>query len=358
LQANFDAGLGLKPCIILPGLFEQLCRWYSLGKTPKRHAAQFRQQRRFPTFVLAFLRWINFCDTHKMPVNRGVQFVFWNIGILRKHTQLLDLYRVLPVVAGTCDEIHLAVGNNAWIVFEVHVYKAVRRFADVGAVGVAAYADDAVDEVTPSVQAVDAFEPVDDPLVGIHREDAVGVAVGEQHRPRRHQCSDPRPGPLERVVQKHAVAMPVDYAVGNVRGQISHSADRHGNARALIGGSYPKRCRPAAAYSCYSNPLRIDVGSADKIVYAADSIKALDTGRGVTARVPPPATFTVRTVVNSCDLTQLQRIQHKAYISVTGEPYPVRLVCCFVAVSPPVGMPTYIENRRQTLPGGDFRGPV
>ena len=87
------------------------------------------------------------------------------------------------------------------------------------------------------------------------------VAVDEQHRPRRDEAGDPRPGPLERVVEEHAVAVAVDHAVGDVRFQVGHAADRHGDLHPLVGRGDPERRRPAAADAGDGDPLRIDVAA-------------------------------------------------------------------------------------------------
>src|SRR6185312_15266685 len=115
--------------------------------------------------------------------------------------------------------------------------------------GVSADADDGIDAVARAVEAVELFELTDDSLVGVHRKDCVVVAVHEQEWPRRHEPGDSRPGPLECIVEKHAVTVPIDDPVRNVGWEVSHAAHRDGDFDALVSRGDPECRGPAATDS-------------------------------------------------------------------------------------------------------------
>src|SRR5207244_650052 len=131
-------------------------------------------------------------------------------------------------------DVDLAVGDRAGVALEMSVEEAIDGLANVLAIGVPADADDGIDAVPRAIQAVEPLQPADDPFVGIHRKNAVLVAVDEEHGPWSDQAGNPRPGPLERVVEKHAVAVAVDHPVGHVRFEVRHAADWSRDLQALV----------------------------------------------------------------------------------------------------------------------------
>src|SRR5262245_41276176 len=98
------------------------------------------------------------------------------------------------------DEIDFGVGHGTRVPLQMHVDEAEGRLTDITAVIVSADADDGVNVVTRSVKAVEPFELGDDALIGVHRKNAILIAVDEQQGTRRNESGDPRPGPLERVI--------------------------------------------------------------------------------------------------------------------------------------------------------------
>ncbi len=330
---HFDAGLGEEPNALGLAPGKRLPRRDSLGKIPKRDPTQLGQERRLPGFIGPVLRRLDLGHGHEVPVDRSVQLARGDIRILGENAELLRTDGVFPLVPRAGGKVHLAVIDHARIVLQVHVDEAIRRLTDVLSIGVIADADEAIDEVPGSVQAVKPFEAVDHPPVGIHRENTVLIAVGEQQRARRNQSRDMGPGPLKRIVQEHAVAVSVDDAIGDIGRQIGHAADGDRDLRALVGRRDPERGGSPAADAGHGEALRVHVRAAEQVIDTADSVEALDTGRRVTSRMPPPAALAVRAMVNGRNFAQLQSVEDQTDIAVPGEPQAMRLVGGLVAIA-------------------------
>ena len=219
--------------------------------------------------------------------------------------------------------------------------------AQVRPVGVAARADVIVHQIRFVVHLVEPPQPGDDAAVAVHREQRVRVGVGEQQRPRRHEGGDGRPLPFVGVVEQHAVAMVIDDLLGDVTFQIAHAADRDGALHALVGRRDPERGRAAAGDAGHADPIRVHVGPAHEIIDRSDAVPALDAGRGVAGRVPPPAAEVVGAVVFALDFAQLQRVDDQADVAVGREPHPLVLVRRLVAVAAAVGVAADVQDRRQ-----------
>ena len=110
-----------------------------------------------------------------------------------------------------------------------------------------------------------------------------------------------------------------------------------------VGRGDPERGGAAAADARDSNPSRIDVGPADKIVDAANAVEAFHAGGRVAPRVPPPAALVVGAVMRRGDFAQFQRVEDQADISMPREPDAVRLVGGFV---PAPGLGANVRTRR------------
>lgn len=107
----------------------------------------------------------------------------------------------------------------------------------------------------------------------------------------------------------------------------------------------------AAGTAGDAETLRIHVGTRLQIVERADSVPRLDASRSVTARIPPPHFFAIRSVMMSEDFSELNRVEHKADIAIAREPLAVFLVSRLVpathAIGLNFGMAADVKNRRR-----------
>src|SRR6185503_887147 len=122
--------------------------------------------------------------------------------------------------------------------------------------------------------------------------------VDEQQGPRTDERGDRGPVPAVVVVEEHAVAVAVDAVLADVPGEVRHAAHGRGRLDAAVGRRDPE-CRGAAAGDAgRAEALRVDLGTGLQVVDRADRIPALDAGRRVAARMPPPALLAVGPVMD------------------------------------------------------------
>ncbi len=244
-----------------PEVAGQEHRWRNpFREMVKGQSAQLRDQLLLPRIECPSVGRFDFCHRDKLPVDPVVPGAFGDVRILWKHAQLFGR-NGMDVFARTAHQIHFAVEDRARIAFEMHIHEAVRRLPDVLPIRMTAHAHQAVHHIARPEQTIDAFQAVDDPFVGVQRENRVVVAVHEQQRPGRDQRRDPRPGPLKGVVKKHAVTVAVDDPIRHIGEQVGHAADRRRGFHPFIRRRDPKRGRPAAADPGHADPLRVHLGT-------------------------------------------------------------------------------------------------
>src|SRR5262249_57209326 len=120
-------------------------------------------------------------------------------------------------------------------------------------------------------------------------KNGVVSGIGEEQRARGDQGGDLCPGPLKSIDQEHAIAVAVDDLAADVILQITHATDRHGYFDSFIGRGDPKGSSASARAAGYGQALGIDLRTALQAIERADSVPALDPGRGVAASRAPPA---------------------------------------------------------------------
>jgi len=317
---------------------------------------QLGGQRVFPGVELPVRRGRDGCGWDDVLIDGGVEWVLGDISIGGEGAELVDWDGVVAWGIGAGDEVGFAVGHGSGVVIEVQIDGAVGGLADILAIGVVADADEGVDEIRASIEAVEAFQSVVDPFIGVNGEDGVEVAIDEEEGAGSDESGDAGPGPLEGIVEKHAVAVTVDDAVTHVGGEVGHAADGDGEGDAFVGGGDPERGGSAATDAGDGDAGGVDVGAADEVIDGSDAVEAFDSGGGVTAGVPPPAVFAVGAVVDGGDLTQLESIQDEADIAVSGEPDTVGLVGGFVAGAALEGVTADIEHGGEPLSGVGIGG--
>ena len=157
---------------VVAHVLELLSRRNSLGEVPKAGATKLFEESRFPLSELARWNLSNLGERDEALVNLRIELILRQIAVVGKDAELFRRNRIGAGIASFADDVPFAVGDGPRVSLEVRVDEAVRGLADVLAVGVAADADDRVDPVAGAVQAVEPLQPVDDPLVGVHRKDA------------------------------------------------------------------------------------------------------------------------------------------------------------------------------------------
>src|SRR5262249_20956657 len=126
--------------------------------------------------------------------------------------------------------------------------------------------------------------------------------------------------------------------------QVAHAADGHSTLDPLVGSGDPDRRGTAAGDAGDGDAVGVDVGTTHEIVDATDAVPALDAGRRVTERLPPPAAVAISAVVNARDLAELQRVDDQADVTVRGEPHAVILKGGLVAVPAAPRVTAHIEH--------------
>ena len=202
-----------------------------------------------------------------------------------------------------------------------------------------------------AVEFVDATDLLVDTDDTVERKDAIFVGVGDQQRPWGEQCRDLGVVPAERVDLEHAVAVALDAAVDNVIGQVRDAGHRDGDPDPVIECADPPAVGTTAGPSRDPDPLAIDLLPRLQVIQGPDAVPGFDSGRRITAGIPPPLGVPVGAVVNPFDLTQLQSVDRQAGVAVAGEPAAVVLVVHLAAVADPVlldlAVAANIEDRRQ-----------
>ena len=163
-----------------------------------------------PVLEVARLRGRDLRQRHEQFVDVRVELIARQVGVGGKDAQRFGRNWIRARIGSFADQIDFTVEDFTCIASKIALDKTIGCLADVLPVGMITHTYDRVDAVTRAIEAVQAFESVDDAFVCIHREDAVLVTVDEQQRSRRDESGDSSPGPLERVVEKHTVAVSVD----------------------------------------------------------------------------------------------------------------------------------------------------
>ena len=248
----------------------------SFGEAAKCRFPKLLQQSCLPDVKPTFNWKVNLGAGYKVPVNRRIQLIGGDTRFVGENSQSRRCDWMHTWIPRGVYQVHLAIGYFARIVLQVNIHVAIDRFAKILAISVSAHADNAVDRVTGSVVTIESFESIDDSLIGIHGKDAVAVAIGEQQWSRCDQSGYPAPGPLIGVVQEHTVAVPVDYSIWHVRGQVCHSADRYCDFHSLVRGCDPERRGSASADAGDGDSFRIDIGAMRQIIDRPDAIPTLN----------------------------------------------------------------------------------
>ncbi len=242
------------------------------------------------------------------------------------------------------DQIHFTIGDLGRVVFQMEIDKPIDRLAKIFSIGVATNADHRIHLIARPVETVQSFQAIDHAFICVHGKNRILVTVDKQQGSGGNHRGNPRPRPLERVVQEHAVAVSIDHAVGNIRQQIGHAAHRRRRSDSFIGRCNPEGRGPSAADPGDRNPFGIHVRSTRQIIDAANSIPAFHAGRRVPARVPPPSSFAICSMMRCSNFSQLQRIKKQADITVPCKPDPMGLVCGLVAIAPAGRVTTHVEH--------------
>ena len=93
----------------------------------------------------------------------------------------------------------------------------------------------------------------------------------------------------------------------------------------------------------------VHLGPGSQIVHGAHGIPALDAGRGVAVRVPPPPPFVQQPSMQAGNFAQFERVNSQRDVAVRREPYAVTLAIGggLVAFTPvAVVMAALIQDRR------------
>ena len=277
-------------------------RWNAFRQGAEDDSPQLQQQFLFPGGKLRFGGKCHFGIRHEIVVDPRVDLIPGQVCIGGKDSQFgrRDREGLLPPLSR--NQINLAIGNRAGVTLQVNIDEPINGLPQIAAIGMAPYTDDGIHLVAGSVETIEPFQLIDHAVVGVHREDAVLITVDEQHGARSDQPGDSNPRPVERVVEKHAVAMTVNDAIGNIGQQVGHTADRDRHFDSFIGRCDPDGGRTAAADARDGDPVRVDVGTTDQIVDPANSVPAFDSRRCISARMPPPAILAIGSMMDSCNL--------------------------------------------------------
>src|SRR3989442_15956035 len=108
--------------------------------------------------------------------------------------------------------------------------------------------------------------------------------------------------------------MALDRAIDNMILQVRDSGHRASCLDTFIQRGEPPGISAAPASASHAKSSLVHFGPRLEIIQSANTIPGLNSGGGVSARIPPPHAFAVGAVMNAFDFAKLHGIQHQANI--------------------------------------------